>query len=87
MDLAQHHKNGPGARSLTMATQLGILRAKFQLGYGGQLCHCLFIAFLYIICLICRYICMSCIIYLNEVYFICVLARKPGSNSRGLWSS
>ena len=29
---------------------------KLQLGYGGQLCHCLFITFLYIICLICRYI-------------------------------
>ena len=24
---------------------------------------------------------MSCIIYLNEIYFICVLARKPGSIS------
>ena len=45
--LAQHniHKNGPGARSLTVATPLGILRAKLQLGYGGQPCHCLFIAF------------------------------------------
>ena len=31
--------------------------------------------------------CMLCIICLNENYFICVLARKPGSNSRGLWSS
>ena len=31
--------------------------------------------------------CMSCIICLNEVYFICVLARKPGNISRGLWSS
>ena len=55
--LAQHpKKRGLGARSLTMATSLGILRAKLQLGYGGQPYHCLFIAFLYIICLICHYI-------------------------------
>ena len=46
--LAQHPiKTGPKVRSLTMATPLGILRAKLQLGYGGQPCHCLFIAFLY----------------------------------------
>ena len=31
--------------------------------------------------------CMSCIICLNEIYFICVLARKFGSISCGLWSS
>ena len=30
-----------------MATPLGILKAKLQLGYGGQSCHCLFITFLY----------------------------------------
>jgi len=30
---------------------------------------------------------MSCIICLNEIYFICVLARKLGSISRGLWPS
>ena len=48
MGLAQHPiKRGPGARSLTVATPLGILRAKLQLGYDGQPCHCLFIAFLY----------------------------------------
>ena len=83
--LAQHsYKNGLGAQSLTVATPLRILRAKLQLDYGGQPCHCLFIAFLYIIC---HYICMSCIICLNEIYFICVLARKPGSINRGLWSS
>ena len=47
MSLAQHHpiKSGPGARSLTVAIPLGILRAKLQLGYGGQTCHCLFITF------------------------------------------
>ena len=27
-------------RSLTVATPLGILRAKLQLDYGGQPCHC-----------------------------------------------
>ena len=45
--LAQHSlkKNGPGGRSLTVATALGILRAKLQLGYGGQPCHYLFITF------------------------------------------
>ena len=40
-------KRGPRARSLIVATPLGILRAKLQLGYGGQPYHCLFIAFLY----------------------------------------
>ena len=30
-------------RSFTMATPLGIFRAKLQLDYGGQPCHCLFI--------------------------------------------
>ena len=54
--LAQHpYKNGLRAQSLTVATPLGILRTKLQLGYGGQPCHCLFITFLYIICLICHY--------------------------------
>ena len=28
--------------------------------------------------------CMSCIIYLNEIYFICMQTRKLGSISRGL---
>ena len=31
--------------------------------------------------------CKSCIICLNEIYFICVLAQKLGSIRRGLWSS
>ena len=84
MSLAQHPiKRGPGARSLTVATPLGILRAKLQLGYDGQPCHCLFIAFLYNMSNMSLY-CMSCIICLNEIYFIYVLARKPGSISRGL---
>ena len=56
--LSQHCKKGPGARFLIVATPLGILRAKLQLDYGGQPCHCLFIAFLYIICLICH--CFAC---------------------------
>ena len=44
--LAQHpYKNGLRAQSLTVATPLGILRTKLQLGYGGQPCHCLFITF------------------------------------------
>ena len=44
--LAQHpYKNRPGAQSLIVATPLEILRAKFQLGYGGQPCHCLFTSF------------------------------------------
>ena len=44
--LAQHPiKKGLGARSLTVATPLGILRAKLQSGYGGHPCHCLFITF------------------------------------------
>ena len=35
--LAQHpYKNGLRAQSLTVATPLGILRTKLQLGYGGQ---------------------------------------------------
>ena len=45
--LAPKHpkKRGPEVQSLTVATPLGILKAKLQLGYGGQPCHCLFITF------------------------------------------
>ena len=78
-------KKGLGTRSLTGATPLGKLRAKLQLGYGGQPCHHCFFLLLFVYNM--SLYCMSCIICLNKIYFIYVQAQKPGNISRGLWSS
>ena len=78
--LAQHPKKGSGAQSLTMVNSdlVGLWWPTMSL-----LFYCIFV---YNISNMLLYY-MSCIICLNEIYFIYVLDRKPGSISRGLWSS